>query len=51
MILDEMINVYVWWCLNWYFSFYRIPTQADDFEKFLGTVSLNGIKAGNICRP
>jgi hypothetical protein len=49
------INCYIdyctWWFLQMWFAKYRIPEQAGDFERFVGSFSLNGVKARSICGP
>ena len=42
-LVNSWIDNYTWWWLNLYFSKYEIPQQAGDFEKFIGSFSLNGI--------
>ena len=42
-LVNSWIDNYTWWWLNLYFSKYKIPQQAGDFEKFIGSFSLNGI--------
>jgi hypothetical protein len=46
-----VIDAWVWWWLNLWFAKYKIPEQAGDFEKFVGSFSLNGIHRKNLCRP
>ena len=50
-LLDCWIDAYTWWWLNLWFAKYRIPEQAGDFEKFIGSFSLNGVKSANLCKP
>ena len=44
IMIDFWIETYTWWWLNLYFAKYKIPEQAGDFEKFVSSFSLNGIK-------
>ena len=50
-LVDIWIDTYVWWWLNLWFAKYKIPEQAGDLERFVGTFSLNGIKSSNLCKP
>lgn len=49
-IIDWYIDQYIWWALHMYFLPYRMPGYGGDIERFIGTVSLNGIKTTNLCR-
>ena len=42
-LVNNWIDFYTKWWLNLYFAKYRIPEQAGDLEKFIGSFSLNGI--------
>ena len=48
---NNWVDMWVWWWLQIYFAKYKLPEQAGDFEKFLASFSLNGVKSSNICRP
>lgn len=53
--LDNYVNWYwdcaAWTLLNlWYIPF-RMPELHSDTDKWVSQFTLNGIKAGNICRP
>jgi hypothetical protein len=50
-LANSWIDIFAWWWLNLYFAKYRIPEQAGDFERFVGTFSLNGVKSSNLCKP
>jgi hypothetical protein len=47
--VDWYIDQLTWWFLQMYFARYRVPEQAGDFEKFVGSFSTNGIKTKNLC--
>ena len=51
MIVDKLVETYMWWFLQIWFAKYKIPEQAGDFEKFMGSFSLNGVKSSNLCKP
>jgi hypothetical protein len=36
-------DMWAWWALQIWFAKYRIPEQAGEVEKFIGSFSLNGI--------
>ena len=43
--IDWYIDQCVWFGLQMYFAKYKIPKQAGDYEKFIGTFRLNGVKS------
>ena len=51
---NPWVNWYIdrctWWFLQMWFAKYRIPEQAGEVEKFIGSFSLNGFKS-NVCKP
>lgn len=53
--LDNYVNWYwdctAWTLLNTWFVPFRMPSMHSDADKWVSQFSLNGIKAGNICRP
>lgn len=51
LLVNSWIDYCTWWGLQMYFAKYRIPEQAGDFERFVGSFSTNGIKSANLCRP
>lgn len=40
-----------WNVLNWWYLPYRIPGVQSEVDKLVSQVTLNGIKAINICQP
>ena len=42
-LANSIVDYWTWWGLQMYYAKYRIPEQAGDFEKFVGSFSLNGI--------
>ena len=51
MIIDKLIDSYVWWFLQLYFLPYRLPEYGSEVDKFISVYSLNGVKAANLCKP
>lgn len=52
LLLTDPLSLPVWWLLTIQFKLPAILiARNDEMEKFLGTVSLNGIKNFSICRP
>jgi hypothetical protein len=41
--IDWYIDRCTWWFLQLWFAKYQIPKQAGDFERFIGSFSLNGM--------
>jgi hypothetical protein len=53
--LDNYVNWYwdcaAWSLLNTWFVPFRMPSMHSEADKWVSQFTLNGIKAGNICRP
>jgi len=43
MILDTVIDAYVWWFLQLYFLPYRLPELGSEVDRFISQYSMNGI--------
>jgi hypothetical protein len=51
MIIDQIIDNYVWWLLQWYYMPYKIPEIMGDTDKWVQQVSTNGARWSNFCKP
>ena len=43
MIINQLIDNYVWWFLQIYFLPYRLPEFGSDVDRVVSQYSLNGI--------
>jgi len=43
MILNTLIDTYVWWFLQLYFLPYRLPEYGSEVDRVISQYSLNGI--------
>ena len=43
MIIDQLIDSYVWWFLKLYFLPYRFLEIGSDVDRFVSQSSLNGL--------
>jgi len=50
MIIDKVLDSYVWWALHIYFLPYRFAEYGTELDRWISVYSLNGSK-GNICKP
>jgi len=50
MIINRLIDTYVWWALQMYFLPYRLPEYGSEVDRWISLYSLNGRKS-NLCRP
>lgn len=52
LLLTDPLSLPVWWLLTMQFMVpAMIISRNDELEKFVGSVSLNGIRNFSICRP
>ena len=49
--MDAIVDSYVWWFLQLYFLPFRLPGIMGETDKWISSVSMNGIKAANLCKP
>jgi hypothetical protein len=50
-LAGEMINAQMWIMLNIWFLPYKLPGMFGDIEEVISSVTLNGIKSSNLCKP
>jgi hypothetical protein len=43
MIVNKLIDAYVWWFLQLYFLPYRLPEFGSDIDRVISQYSLNGL--------
>jgi hypothetical protein len=48
---DWYWDCWAWSLLNTWFVPFQIPSLHGDVDKWISQFTLNGIKAGSICRP
>lgn len=46
-----MIDYGVWMLLQWYFLPYRMPGLMGETDKWVSSVSMNGARWANLCKP
>jgi hypothetical protein len=52
LLLTDPLSLPVWWILTLQFMLPAMMiARNDELEKFIGSVSLNGIRNFSICRP
>ncbi|CAB5214813.1 hypothetical protein UFOVP190_273 [uncultured Caudovirales phage] len=50
-LTGELMNMQVWLMLNIWFLPYKLPGMLGDIEEVVRSVTLNGIKSSNPCKP
>jgi hypothetical protein len=50
-VIDWWFDYAIWLMMQNYYAPYRMPENLGDVEKWVQTVSLNGVKSTNLCRP
>jgi hypothetical protein len=45
------VDCYTWTFMNMWAAPFTLPDRMGEIERWTRSVSLNGISAGNICRP
>ena len=50
-IMNNYLDMWAWCFLHTWYMPFKMPSLHNDAEKFVSTVTLNGAKAWNICRP
>ena len=43
MIVEQLVDAYVWWFLQVYFLPYRLPEYGSEVDRWISVYSLNGI--------
>jgi hypothetical protein len=50
-VLDWYLDQYMWYMMQVYFAPYRLPDLFSDADKWVASVSTNGARWPNLCRP
>ena len=50
-VIDWWFDYSMWIMLQKYYAPYRLPDSISDVERWVQTVSLNGVKSSNLCHP
>jgi len=50
-MLNWYIDQYTWWFLQLYFLPYRMPELHSDVDRMVSSISTNGARWANLCKP
>ena len=48
--VNKMIDLNVYWFLQWYYLPMRMIARGDDVDRFISHFSLNGLKSSTLCQ-
>jgi hypothetical protein len=50
-ITNSILDYQMWLFLQMYFMPFRMATMGSDVDKWISSVSMNGLKSFNLCQP